>query len=168
MSLTSPHANLYNSLLQRLADGAPDIRFVSQDMGQLEHYNMRPAVSWPCCLIDIAATKFSDMQNNTTQMAEGVVVLRIGMIQYTDASNLTPDQWREKALQFYEIEQQVYIALHGWAPPGFGKLLRRSSSTEQREDDIRIRVLEMSYSYTDETAAPAKISIPRPPAIELM
>ena len=168
MSLLSPQANLYNGLLARLADQVPDLRFISLDMGQLEIHNGRPAVSWPCCLVDFAATKYSDMQNNTTQMAEGVVLLRIGLVAYTEPNNLTPDGWREKALQFYETEQQVYLALHGWAPTGFGRLMRRSASTEQRDDDIRVRVMEFSYSYTDETAAPVKFTIPRPDAVELI
>lgn len=162
MSLQSPNANLYTALIQRLTDNVPELRFIDQDLGQLEHYNIRPAVSFPCCLIDIAAFKYSDMQSFTTQLAEGVVVFRLGLVQYSDSNNLASAQWREKSLQYYELEQKVYTALHGWAPEGFTKLLRRTTSTEQREDDIRVRVMEFAISYKDESAKPSATTITRP------
>lgn len=162
MSLESPNANLFLLCQERLTTKVPELSTVDQDLGQLEHYNIRPAVSFPCCLIDIGATRFSDMQNFTTQLAEGVIVFRLGLVQYSDSGKNTPLQWREKSLQFYELEQKVFKMLHGWSPDGFSKLLRRSSTTEQREDDIRVRVIEFSISYTDESARMVTTTIPRP------
>ena len=69
--IESPQANLFQSLIEKLKtiDG---LRYIDQDIGQLEHYEMRPAVSWPCCLIDIAEFNYSDQQNFLTQLAEGI------------------------------------------------------------------------------------------------
>jgi len=163
--LQSPQANLFQNLIDRLALKVPAIRFIEQDLGQLENYQMRPAVSWPCCMIDIEEFNYSDLQNFHNQLAEGIVSLRIGLVKYTDSNNLTPTVTRENALQYYEIEQQVFTALHGWNPPGFSKLLRRASGTEKRDDDIRVRVLKFATSFTDSSAAPVTSKVPRPNAI---
>jgi hypothetical protein len=126
--LTSPLANLHQQLIIKL-QSLGILSYISQDLGQLEHYNIRPAVSYPCALIDIDEMNFSDIQNDKTQMGEGFVQIRLGLIKYTDASNLTPTQYQEAALKFYEVEQAIHLLLHGWAPPvdGFERLLRRAA-----------------------------------------
>lgn len=166
MALISPFANLFNELLNKLKT-VTQLRFIAQDLGQLEHYNIRPAVTYPCCLIDIDEMSFSDMQNDKTQMGEGFIQVRIGMVKYTDANNLTPDVYLENALQYYEIEQAVHLALHGWAPPldGFGRMLRRNAVTEKRDDDIRVRLLRYAINFTDVSTKPVRTTIPRPDTI---
>lgn len=160
--LQSPQANLFQLLIERLNDKVPEIRFIEQDIGQLENYEIRPPVSWPCCLIDMEEFKYSDAQNVHTQIAEGIVSLRIGLVKYTDSHNLNSEVVRENALQYYEVEHKVFKALHGWNPAGFGKLLRRASATERREDDIRVRINKFAVSFTDESAKPVTQKIPRP------
>lgn len=159
--LESPFANLFEALISRLAI-VTQLRFVAQDFGQLENYNIRPEVTFPCALIDIEQFNFSDAQNEFIQIAEGNVLIRLGMVQYTQANNLTPAQWRESALQYYEVEQEVHKVLHGWAPAGFGKMLRRFAATEKRDDDIRIRLMQYAIAFTDHTASPSTIKINRP------
>lgn len=164
--LQSPQANLFKSILQRIKEKVPQIRFIDHDLGQLENYEIRPAVAWPCCLIDIDQLGYSDAANNLQQIAEGTVTLRIGLVKYTDSNNLTPSNVFDNSLQYYEIEQKVFEALHGWAPTGFSKLLRRVAMTEKRDDDIRVRIVTFAVSFIDESATPAKVTIPRPvPAI---
>lgn len=162
MELTSPFANLFVQLIDRLNEKAPTIRFITQDLGQLENYEMRPAVTWPCCLIDIDNFNFSDIQSKYHQMAQGTITLRIGLVKYTDLSNLSPDQAKEAALKYLEVEQEVYTALHAWAPQGFSRCLRQVAVTERRDDDIRVRVMKFSLSFTDESAQPKKQTVPRP------
>ncbi len=160
--LASPQANLFQLLIEKLIADVPELRYIDQDVGQLENYEIRPAVAWPCCLIDIEEFKYSDQQNFLAQLAEGIISLRIGLVKYTDANNLTPLNIRENALQYYEVEHKVYKALHGYNPTGFSKLLRRASGTEKREDDIRVRVLKFAVSFTDDSAKKVKITVARP------
>lgn len=160
--LNSPHANLFIAILERLKAKAQSIRFIAQDIGQLEHYEIRPAVSWPCCLMDIEQMQYSDANDRNIQLAQGTISLRIGMVKYTDSNNLVPGNVLENALKYYEIETEVVAALHGWKPEGFGALLRRTTVTERREDDIRVRVMHFAISYTDTSAKTARTTIPRP------
>ncbi len=162
--LLSPQANLFQALIEKLKIDVPELRYTDQDLGQLENYEIRPAVAWPCGLIDIEEFKYSDQQNFLTQIAEGIISIRLGMVKYTDSNNLTPTIIRENALQYYELEHKVYKALHGWNPTGFGKLLRRASGTERREDDIRVRIIKFAVSFTDDSSKKIKTSVPRPGA----
>jgi hypothetical protein len=166
MPLQSPEANLLNDLINKIDSltqgGNKLIRYTEQDFGQLENYEMRPAVAWPCALIDVEEMQYSDQQNHHEQLAQCIVTIRIGLVKYTDANSITPTNIREKGLQFYETESEVAKALHGWAPTGFGKLLRRAAGTEHREDDIRVRVLKFAISYTDDIGKKSRQAVTRP------
>jgi hypothetical protein len=160
--LDSPQANLLQSLIDRISTAVPEIRYIEQDLGQLENYQIRPPVSWPCCMIDIEEFIFSDAQNFFNQIGVGMVCFRVAHVKYTDSNNLTPTLIRENSLQYYETEHKLFKALHGWNPAGFSKFLRRVSITEKRDDDIRVRIIKFATSYTDDSAAPVKTSVPRP------
>jgi len=160
--LNSPFGKLHQMLLARLAEKAPLIRYADQDLGQLENYGIRPAVSWPCCLIDADDFDFTDLEKDHGQFGTGVIALRLGMVQYTDSNNLVPTNIRENALQYHEVEFEVYKAFHGWAPEGFSRMLRRKVSTEKREDDIRVRTMLFAISFTDDSAKPSRTTIARP------
>jgi hypothetical protein len=163
--LTSPFANLHNALIDRIKAKVPDIRFIDQDLGQLENYETRPPVSWPCVLIDVGDDfDYSEMGNHMHQLATGTIMLRLALVKYTDSNNLVPNNVRENSLRYYEVENDLIKALHGWAPTGFSRLLRRKASTEKREDDIRVRAIPFAISFTDEIAAPETVStsVPNP------
>lgn len=160
--LESPEANLLQSLIDRITTVVPTIRFIEQDLGQLENYQSRPAVSWPCCLIDFEEFTFTDAQNFFNQIGEGIICFRVAHVKYTDSSNLTPALLREKSFQYYETEHKLYKALHGWNPPGYSKFLRRAALTEKRDDDIRVRILKFATSYKDDSAKPVTTRVARP------
>ena len=162
--LNSPDANLLKGSID-LVKAVTEIRFISQDIGQLENYGLSPAVSWPCCLIDIEEGRFSDSGDQLIQIAEKVVTFRLALVKYTDVNNLAPDAIIEVALQYLEIENKLFIALHGKAVPGFGKFTRILDATERRDDDIRVRIIKFSVSYTDTSAKPVRTSVPRPDSV---
>lgn len=166
----SPKAELFLAITDRIATAAPAIRFTDQDWGQLENYGSgRPPVSWPCTLIDITDFQYTDVGGQNRQSAIGFVQLRMAQIQWSPSNNLTQTLVRQKALEYYENEQEIHKALQGWAPTGFSRLLRRSTQLEQRDDDIRVLVMRYAISFDDSTTQPTYTSVPRPnmaPAIE--
>jgi len=162
MELKAHESLLFMAILERLLDQVPEIRYIEQDLGQLENYEMRPAVSWPCTLIDIDDLDFSETGGKLVQLAQGFVQIRLGLVKYTDSNNLVPANIRANSLQYLELENKVYKALHGWGPEGFNKMLRRKSVTEKRDDDIRVKILRFSIGYKDEGAVPARLKVSRP------
>jgi hypothetical protein len=164
MADTSPLANIFTKVLLRLKNQVPELRYIDQDLGQLENYDIRPAVSWPCCLIDVEEFKFSEAGNDRRQIGEGIISLRVGLVRYSDSNNLVSENVRANALQYYEIENKINVALHAWKDQGFSRLLRRVCATERRDDDIRVRVVKYAISY-EENITPVKTKISRPDAI---
>lgn len=163
----SPNEQLFESILARIAAKVPGIKYIDQDLGQLENYQLRPAVNWPCLLVDIEETKFSDAAGEMIQIGEGMVSFRLGLVQYSNSSSITPVSVRGKAMSYYRLENDLYKALHGWSPEGFTRLLRRGDVTERRDDDIRVRISKYYFSYTDTSASPVKTKISTPGYTEL-
>jgi len=163
MASTSPFGNIYLSLMARLQEQVPELKYIDQDLGQLENYEVRPAVQMPCALIDIGEFDFDDMAGKNMQHGEGLVLVRVAVDPFSASGNLAPEAVREKALSYYDIEQKVYVALHGWRTTGFSKLLRRKSVKEIRDDKFRVKALAFATSFEDDTASPVMITIPRPP-----
>jgi hypothetical protein len=160
---SSPFANLYLKVMARLTAMVPELRYIDQDLGQLEHYEIRPAVSFPCVLIDVDAFDFSDTSSNS-QVGEGMLKIRLGVQAYSAANNLAPASVQLKALEYYELEQKIHEALHGWRDEGFSKLLRRKSVLEDRNDPIRVRVIPYAVTFDDSTTATKYTTVARPEA----
>lgn len=151
--MTSPFSTLFLQLQVRLSTQVPALKFIDQELGQLENYGDRPPVSWPCCLIDFDGFAFEDA-GQAIQFAEGEIILRLGFPPFSNTSGATPLLWKEKALAYYDIEWAIYKALHGWKPEHYGYVLRVAAATERREDNIRVRVLRYKVSFEDYNASP--------------
>jgi len=169
--MISPFANLFLALqqyigsLQSGSPAAPIFKTIDQDLGQLEaHYgDMRVPVLWPCCLIDVDSFRFDDMSNNG-QNGNGYICIRLGFPPFSASNIAVPAEYVQKALGYYELEQQLHQALQGWCPGDqegfsgladiFGPLTRVSSITEQRSDIIRVRKIMYRIAITDFSTQP--------------
>jgi hypothetical protein len=161
MEEIDPLANMFSKIVLRLATQVPELRYVEQDLGQLDNYDIRPAVAWPCCLLDLDEFKYFETANDRRQFGDGFISLRIGLVRYSESNNLVADNVRMNALRFYKIENKINAALHGWQDDGFSRLLRRFSGTEKRNDDIRVRVVKYAISYEDSNGL-IKTKVARP------
>lgn len=160
MDLQSPFSLLFERILARLVAEVPELRYINQELGQLEED--RPPVTYPCALIDMDEFQFSEIGNKPRQLADGFVVLRLAFKTYSSSSNLTTEAVREKALEFYEIEYKIMSKLHNWAPEGFGRLLRRKATTEKRDDNKRVRIMPFAVNFEDSGAVPVYTITARP------
>jgi hypothetical protein len=153
--MNNPATNLYLSLIDKIQQAIPTIRYIAQDFGQLEYYELRPAIGFPAVLIDIGAQLYTDA-SHSVQLATSTVTLRLAMGSYSDNSNITPAQVRAKAMEYYELEHALSQALHNWQPPheAIGALTRTTTDTEKREDDIRVRAITFAVSMQYDGDAP--------------
>lgn len=144
---------LYQELVKRLVDQVGEIKYIDQDLGQLE-VNERPPVRFPCVLIDLSDATFDDVGENY-QLATVSISLRLGFAPFTSANSIQKDSFSDKALQFYDIEAKIHKALHGHTlenpDADFRELTRVSASTEQREPEIRVRQLVYNIEFEDDT-----------------
>lgn len=149
MALTSKFALLFNKIIEKIETAVTSIRFINQDWNQLDE--LTPQITYPCVLIDFPDTQFTQMQGY--QDATCLVRLKLIYRSFTATSNITPDANRETALQFYELEQQLYQALQAWDADGLlvNDLVRQSATTEKRDDGLRVRVIEYACTFNDST-----------------
>ena len=153
MATYSPFSSLYYQIMQRLQTEVPEIRWIDQDLGQLDHYEMRPPVSFPCVLLDMDAFAPTALSGNI-QLMQGAVSLRLAFDVWSATDSTTPDAWRDAGLAFYELEWKINKALMGWTPVGFSHLVRASTATEKREDNIRVREIRYEVQFEDRSAEP--------------
>lgn len=150
---------LFVALQARIQEQVPEIRWVDLDTGQLESYDIRPAVAWPCVLIDFPASQFTN-ESQLVQWGDVNIELRLGFPEFSQSSNTAPVAVKEKALKFFELESKLYKALQGWAASDqegetiSQPLIRLQVATEKREDAIRVRSMVFTTAFQDASAQP--------------
>lgn len=159
--ITSPFANVYLKVQEQLKTNASLLRWIDHELGQLDHFEVKPPVSMPCALVDIDDGEFAEM-GELCETGEVILIVRLGLFSYSASNNIAPDSVLEKALSFYEVEQQVHLALHGFSSSGFSKMIRISRRLEKRNDEMRVVQLRYKFGIEDYTTKPARTEIPRP------
>lgn len=179
----SVRANLYKAVKSLITGSMPDdIRYVNQDLGQLEAYdpskpNSRPPVTFPCVLINISAAKYEDLGCNQ-KIATQYLTLRLGFAPYSDTSNLAPDDIANLAIQYYDIEETLMQLMEDFNPSSAITELANITSSftllddnlEERADLFIVRVLNykigltITTTETKRTFTPVTITL-NPPVI---
>lgn len=150
---TSFEVNFFERWIVYLKEQVPELEYLNWDLGQLENYDQSPAVAWPCALLDIDDTNFID-QLQLVQEGNTVIMIRLGVNPFSATSNLQPKSVREKGNFYFELEQKIYQAMHGWDANGLCSPLTRVRKVRERreEDAFRVRVLLFSTRYDDDSA----------------
>jgi hypothetical protein len=143
---------IQNKILTEIPDSTatPGIRYIEIDMGQLENYSTRPAVSFPCLLIDYTSTTYLQRQHKA-QWGEMLINFKLAFDTWGNSSSLSSEELRKLALRYYEIENKIYLALQDWNAEGLlmQPLKRVSASSEKREDNFRVRDIVFKATYED-------------------
>jgi hypothetical protein len=153
MPVHSPFANIFIAIQQRILSEAPEIVFVDHNFGQLDDYsNGRPPVHFPCALIDFQNWSFENM-GSQAQRAEGDVVISLAFAQHGQSHNGQPQQWREAALKYYDLEWKLHKALQTWSPgDDFGCLTRTAVVKDNRPLNVRVRTITYRLAFEDYSA----------------
>ncbi|WAC40568.1 hypothetical protein [Pedobacter sp. SL55] len=146
-------ANIFLTVQNRLKTEVPALKWIDGDYGQLEFYEQRPNVDWPCVLIDIDDGTFSN-NGEFSQLGECVLIIRLGLPSYSQTNALTPKPVIELALEYYNLEHAVNKALHGFQSQYFSTLSRVKADKEKRNDNLRVRTMRYTFTYADNTAMP--------------
>lgn len=161
--VTAFFSQLFLCLQERIKDEVPSIAWIDLDLGQLEQYEVRPAVAFPCVLVDFPDATYREL-GGENQWGEPVIQLRIGFAPFSSANSAAPVSAQEEALQHYELENEVFAALQGWAADYNGNvicepLVRTRAATERRDDAYRVRVNHYSTAYQDDGATAATTTV---------
>jgi len=150
----SYYSLLLLALKARIQQAVPEILLVEQDWRQIDNNASTPAISWPCVLIDFTPSYFG-AESELGQWGEVTIQLRLAFPPVT-----APDTVSGQAIAGYEIEAKLYKALQGWQPADQNgnsigdPLMRLQVITEDRNDDIRVRIVYFTTTIEDTSAAP--------------
>lgn len=149
MSLNSPFAKAFLATMARIQDQVTAIKHIDQDMGQLDGNSSRPAVAFPCILMDFQNFQYSNIQKGA-QVCEGDVIIKLAFAQFTPSSDKVDDVYREIALEYYDIEWELNKALHAWSPGDeFGYYTRTGVVAQNIAEGIRVRTLTYRLEFED-------------------
>ncbi len=144
----SPFLDIFMAMRQRLIDTASTSLYINQDLGQLRNHH-RPPVTWPCVLIDFENFEYENLAENV-QTAKGTIVIQLGFAPYSNSTQVTPEQYVQQAMLYYDMEMYLHQIFQGWSPIEMGgALMRTSVTTQRRNDNYRVRELRYSIAFED-------------------
>ncbi|GGH02830.1 hypothetical protein [Pedobacter zeae] len=138
--------------LKEIYDQLKKIEWFDLDKDQLENYDVRPAVAFPCALIKIDIPGATDMGNKVQQCMYRIRI-RLGFDYTGDTSAINNIEAIMAGMEYAYITQAVYQTLQGTILAGMGKLSRRSQVDEERGDGFKVMNLEFTMGAVDQSAA---------------
>lgn len=113
------------------------LKFTDRDKGQLEAYEGKPAVLFPCALISVSMPK----RNNLTkvkQMRTVSITIRLGFEKLYDSSSLNNETNRLKAVDYYDKIEEVDELLQGFANGHFASAWQCTATVDEQRPDFDI------------------------------
>jgi hypothetical protein len=163
--MDSPFAKIFLAIMARIQSQLPEIKHIDHDLGQLEGTSIRPAIAFPCILVDFKNFT-ADNLGASTQMVQGDVIIKLAFAQYVNSSNTTEPLWREYALGYYDLEWKLHKALHNWSPGDeFGYLTRAMMDSDNKPQAIRVRPLTYKLEFEDNSTEEVSATTPTPPMV---
>lgn len=152
MALESLFAQIFIELQKKIAADVPEVKWVDLDVGQLESYEVRPKVQFPCVLIDFPGATYSNLSQNV-EWWDGNINIKLGFDPFSETSSITPDAVKFQGLEYFEIEHKLYKSLKSFTAAGnIQPMCRISAVTENRDDTFRVRDIAFTSAAEDEAA----------------
>ncbi|MDY5688031.1 MAG: hypothetical protein SPF90_06250 [Bacteroidaceae bacterium] len=156
--------SLLYHLINHIKESMPSLSLVDEDYGQLEAIDKEDVdtypVTFPCVLIDIPETEWSNLSGKS-QKGKAKVNVRLVIDCYDDTHY--GSETEEKTLERAEMAKDLHKILQGYRPEEDGELIREKSRFYTWSHGIK--VYEMLYSVataefiqeTVKAAAPRKV-----------
>jgi hypothetical protein len=162
MVINSPLGKLFIAIMERIEAEVPEILYIDQDFGQLDGYVTRPGVAFPAAFIDFQNWTYKDTSGGR-QMGQGSVVISVAYARHGNTNNITPKQWREIPLEYYEIEHKLVTKIQGWRAGDIYGPMSRVADRGQNGPAIRRRPVTFQATYEDDGAQQSVTFIAKPP-----
>lgn len=135
---------ILNAVMQRLKEQVSELRYISEDWGQLDYYETMPPVKFPCALISIDRVNYDAVAKDRRKASVSLVV-RIADAPSVTGNAAAPESYRNRAFAIFDLLEEVGESLNGLSGDTFKRFSLESIYRENRQDFIR------EYSMTFET-----------------
>ncbi|MFD2961351.1 MULTISPECIES: hypothetical protein [Olivibacter] len=144
--------NKVTTVLQPLID-SNNIKEIDFDYGQLEYYDTRPDLNFPAILVEIDFPNTQSMSfDKTIQHVNAIITLRIALQVIDESSTRTPILRRNKALERFSLNKEVYKLMQSFTDDETGYFDRISQTQEKRVDGYKVTNMKFAVSFEDHTA----------------
>lgn len=144
------NADIFVALCDLLEKEIPELRWIDEDEGQLNTLpGNRPAVDYPCCLIDIHYPRCED-STETEQMVTVSITLKLAFQPTGETNSRAPREVRSRALGRFAMADKVHCCLQGWtAGETLSPLSRRSARSSVTADKMKVYTIVYDTTFDE-------------------
>lgn len=135
---------ILNAVMQRLKEQVSELRYTSEDWGQLDYYETVPPVKFPCALISIDRLSYNVVAKDRRK-ADISVIVRIADAPSVTGNGAAPESYRNRAFAIFDLLEEASEALNGLSGDTFNRFSLEAIYRTGRQDFIR------EYSMTFRT-----------------
>ena len=154
--------SLLYHLIDHIKEAMPSLSLVDEDYGQLEAIDKEDVdtypVTFPCVLIDIPETEWSNLSGKS-QKGKAKVNVRLVIDCYDDTHYGSGTE--EKTLERAEMVKDLHKILQGYRPDEDGELIREKSRFYTWSHGIKVYEMLYSVATTDIIQETEKVDAPR-------
>lgn len=149
-------------LIDHIKENMPSLSLVDEDYGQLEAIDKEDVdtypVTFPCVLIDIPETEWSNLSGKS-QKGKAKVNVRLAIDCYDDThyGSGTMEAMQDRA----EMVKELHKILQGFRPDEDGELIREKSRFYTWSHGIKVYEMLYSVAATDIIQETEKVAAPR-------
>lgn len=143
---------LFTTVQDRLKAQVPELLMIDWDMGQIDlPEEERPAVLFPCALLEINFPSCED-ESDTIQQVEATVSVRLAFQVQEQTDSVVSTTERNAAMGYLGIVGKAYKALQGYETNEVSKFSRNSQTSDRRADGIKEVTITFSTTFEDLSA----------------
>lgn len=142
--------------IQTVLEKITEIKHIDEDWGQLSYFGANIPVKWPCVLVSISSTTFSntfqDKKLKPMERQQGDVNLEITIanLKLTNTSAKSTEFQKEFGFNIWNLISKVHTELQGFKPDvNASKLIRIKLEKIKREDSVQEYIVSYSCSLSD-------------------
>jgi len=130
----------------------PTLKGFDKDKGQFENISNH-VLPLPYVLMSFGRTTY-EAQGNLAQKGILTLRFRIGYENYADSFNGSINQ--EKALEFFDFNEAIFVALQGLSTTYIRNLERTADEDDQDHKNVIVTVMEFTGTLIDDSAEETK------------
>jgi hypothetical protein len=132
--------------LQQRIKEVEGIAWIEQDFAQETNSKLRPNLAFPAVLIDFPNADYSNIALGGIT-ATITVSIRLFFAQFAQSYEADPEEVKEVALKYFELEQELINKLHGWQPDSdYAQPLMLTGITSNNRNNKGLRIREMRFT----------------------
>lgn len=136
-----------------LLKAIPSLKWVDKDKGQLEIFDTKPSVPFPCALIKVELQGCQSI-GGKIQHCGALITVKLGFdLSVSETAAAAPDEAVQRSLAYYDIVDSVYTAMQGYTDDQVNELDRTSAKESINKAGITILQIPFSTTFEDDTAA---------------